>query len=227
MEKTFANKKEYIYLVPGNWFELKNINTDRCQPYDIDMLKQEILEQVNNRAEKLNFVNTQFYPDCQNAAVESIDFYLDNCKFNRIAQYIEKDRRHPIISFHGTKPDAIDSIIKNGYIIAGDKTAAIKINMAHGAVYGHGVYTSSFFGKANCYAKPDTNGYVYIIINIQFPGKAVLIPPLFNTIRDIPANGFYKDGINTRIVYGLDQIIAADPDRIIPVAVMKIKTNHK
>ena len=51
---------KFIYLVPGNWFELKNINAEKTYPYDLDALKNEIINQVNTRAEKLSFVDISF-----------------------------------------------------------------------------------------------------------------------------------------------------------------------
>ena len=44
---------EFIYLMPGNWFELRNINQEKTVPFDIEMLKEEILNQVNNRSDNL------------------------------------------------------------------------------------------------------------------------------------------------------------------------------
>ena len=223
------NIPEFIYLIPGNWFELKNMIPERLQPYDSDMLKEEILNQVNNRAEKLDVFNTKFCRMYQNAEVESITFHLDKNKFDQIAKILTKERRHPIITFHGTKPDVIDSILKNGYIMPGDKTSPTKISVAHGSMYGTGIYSSSFFDKASCYTVADANAYVYILINILFPGKAILIPPhtMTNITLSQPTNGRYPDGTNTRIVYGLDQVISADPARIVPVGVMKIKAFNK
>lgn len=221
--------KEFIYLMPGNWFELKNINKDKIQPYDLNMLKSEILQQINSRAEKLDFINSFLNYDNQNATVENITFNLDKDRFNKIAKVLSKETRHPIITFHGTKPDAVESIFKHGYIIPGDNGMPTMVKKAHGAAYGTGIYSSPFFNKANYYATPDANGYIYIIVNILFPGKAILIPPLHtpNIQKGRPTQGFYPDGTNTRIVYGLEQIISADPDRIIPIAVMKIKIYNK
>ena len=223
MEKT-----EYIYLMPGNWFELKNIIADKTNPYDIDMFKTEILDQVNNRAEKLDFINVSFGIMYKDARLEDITFHLDKEKFNRIAQILSSEKRHPIITFHGTKPDAVKSIFQQGYIIPSNNSKGMAVRVAHGAAYGVGIYSSPFFDKANYYAKPDSNGYIYILINMLFPGRAKLIPPCGPfTYKGNPTNGSYSDGTNTRIVYGLDQIVSADQSRIIPIAVMKINIANK
>ena len=76
-----------------------------------------------------------------------------------------------------------------------------------------------------CYTSPDRIKYVYVLINIVILGKFKLIAPGGNeTIKHNPppTNGCYSDGSNTRIVYGLEQLVCADPKRIIPIAVMKI-----
>ena len=48
---------EFMYLMPGNWFELKNIINDKTYPFDETMFRTEILNQVNSRTEKLSFIN--------------------------------------------------------------------------------------------------------------------------------------------------------------------------
>lgn len=215
-------EKEFIYLIPGNWFELKNIIANKTTPYDLQMFKDEILLQVNNRAEKLSFIDLKHGTPYPNAIVEHISVHFDNKKFKQIAKILEKEQRHPMITFHGTKPESVDSIIAHGYQIPGKNKLA---KLANGSAYGIGIYSSPFFEKANYYARPDDKGYIYILINLLFPGKAKLISPGEHDIdRNHPINGCYDNGFNTRIVYGLDQIVTADPNRIIPIAVMKINT---
>ena len=220
------NNTDFLYFVPGNWFELKNISVDKTYPYDIETLKEEILNQVNDRSEKLSFINITIGSKYAKTTIESIDFYLDKEKFNNIKKIVSGEIRHPIITFHGTSNlNTVKSILKSGYIIPGsDDSIQSGIKMAHGSVHGIGVYSSPFFNKAIYYTTPDKIKYVYVLINICILGKAKLIPPSSQTYFDhkAPINGCYSDGSNTRIVYGLDQIVSADSNRIIPLAIMKI-----
>ena len=155
-------------------------------------------------------------------SVESIDFYLDKKKFKLIESMLELESRHPIITFHGTSFKAVESILQHGYIIPQlDKNNSIA-RATHGAAYGIGVYSSPFFDKAIYYTTPDKT-HVYILINMVFLGKAKLIPPRgIGTDFRPPNNGVYCDGSNTRIVYGLEQLITGDASRVVPIAVMKI-----
>ena len=59
---------------------------------------------------------------------------------------------------------------------------------------------------------PHTNTYIF-----REPPHGFL-PKSFGQ----PIGGAYSDGCHTRIVYGLDQIISASVDRVVPIAVMKI-----
>lgn len=212
----------YIYLNPGNWFELKNIIMDKVYPFDIESFKEEILNQVNNRSEKLSFIQLTFHKKYPSASVEEIKFYLDMDKFENIADMIKSETRHPIITFHGTSSlDAVNSILATGYIIPGTKSGVKKL---HGSVYGTGIYSSPFFDKAIYYTTPDKGKvkYVYVLINIVMLGKMKLIPPNGTVDHSAPINGSYAGGFHTHAVYGLDQLISADPKRVIPIAVMKI-----
>ena len=220
-------ESEFIYLVPGNWFELRNINIDKIYPFDIDEFQREILNQVNSRSDKLSFIDIAFGKKYSNNTIENIDFYLDKNKFNNITELISGEIRHPIITFHGTSNlNAVNSILENGYIIPGvkDPNKNIVIKRTHGSVYGIGIYSSPFFDKAMCYTTPDKIKYVYVLVNIVILGKFKLIPPdgSQTLYHNPPTNGCYSDGSNTRIVYGLEQLVCADPKRIIPIAVMKI-----
>ena len=215
----------FIYLMPGNWFELKNINPDKIYPYGMDSLKEEILNQVNNRSEKLELINSSFGSKHNNNIVESITFHLNEKKFSSMIKMLGSEKRHPIITFHGTSLEAVNSILATSYIIPGaNKNKTDTIIKTHGSMYGTGIYSSPFFDKAMQYTTAGTTKYVYILINVVFLGTMKLIPPN-NRLTDfkLPVNGKYSDNSNTRIVYGLEQLISADPDKIVPVAVMKIK----
>lgn len=213
---------EFIYLMQGNWFELKNINREKTVPFDLDMLKAEILNQVESRSDKLSFIDITFGSKYSKKSVDSIDFYLDKEKFNLLATMLENETRHPIITFHGTSLKSVTSILEHGYIIPQLASHNGLARAAHGAAYGIGVYSSPFFDKASYYTTPD-NKHVYILINLVFLGKMKLIPPgRVCTDFKAPVNGIYADGSNTRIVYGMEQLITADASRVVPLAVMKI-----
>ena len=211
--------------MPGNWFELKNINPDKIYPYSMDSFKEEILNQVNSRSEKLELINSSFGSKRNNNIVESITFHLDDKKFSSMINMLADEKRHPIITFHGTSLEAVNSILATGYIIPGSgKNKMDVIIKTHGSMYGTGIYSSPFFDKAMQYTTATTAKYVYILINVVFLGTMKLIPPNTKlTDFKLPINGKYSDNSNTRIVYGLEQLISADSEKIIPIAVMKIK----
>jgi hypothetical protein len=220
-----TDKDKFMYLMPGNWFELKNINLNKSFPYDINMLKEEILSQVNNRADKLSFINLTFGKKYGKSVVEEIIFYLDENKFSGMIEMQKSEKRHPIITFHGTSSDAVKSILANGYIVpsCGKKKTDMIVKKVHGSAYGIGIYSSPHFDKSMCYTVPDNVKYVYVLINMVFLGVMKMIPPCGVIVDNKPpVNGVYLDGSNTRIVYGLDQLVSANPNKIFPVAVMKI-----
>jgi len=220
-----VNNNEFMYLMPGNWFELKNINHDKTHPYDQDTFIKEIFDQVTNRSDKLNFIELTFGKKYSKSVVQDIQFHLDEKKFKMMSQILQTEKRHPIITFHGTSNlNAVNSILDNGYIIPGDKNKNnVAIKKTHGSAYGIGIYSSPFFDKAMYYTTPDNTTYAYVLINIVYLGTMKLIPPggKFNN-HNAPIKGIYDDGCNTRIVYGLEQLVSADADRVIPVAVMAI-----
>ena len=212
-----------LNLVPGNWFELKNINKEKIDSYDIDSFKKEILSQVNDRSEKLDFVDRTFLAKYPKAHIDEITFHLDNSKFKRLAKILESEKRHPIITFHGTTNlTIIKSILEHGYIIPGQQNEII-VKKKHGSAYGSGIYSSPFLDKSLFYTMPDNVKCVYVLINLQFLGTMKLIPPNGEYVDfKPPMQGVYPDGSNTRIVYGLEQVISADPQRVVPIAVIKI-----
>lgn len=206
---------EFIYLVPGNWFELKSINSNKTQPYDLQMLEDEIMNQVLNRSENLSQIDIKFFSKYKNINIENIDLNLTKEKFDRIGYILESETRHPIITFHGTSSlEAVNSILDIGYIIPGSKNNN-KIKVIHGSMYGTGIYSSPHFDKALEYTKPDDESHVWIIINIVFLGKVKLIPP----------SGFVDevDKLDTKIVHGLEQLVSTDQSKLVPVGIIKIK----
>lgn len=202
-------------LVPGNWFELKKLSK-KTRTYSLDELINEIREQVNNHATKLDFINISFAKKYQKNSIEDITFYLDNNKFERLKELLVHEKRHPLLTFHGTSENAAKSILNTGYLIPGID----KIQRKHGGAYGIGVYSSGFFDKAIQYTN-QSGSYVYLLVNMVFLGVVKMIPP--GGCVDKPINNIYSDGSNTHIVYGLDQVISADSNRVIPIALMKIR----
>jgi hypothetical protein len=222
-----SDNLEFIYLMPGNWFETKNIDTDKTCPFDLENFKAEMTNQINNRNEKLDFINISFSGGAGHNIIEEILFHLDETKFSTMAKILTTEKRHPIITFHGTNLDAAKSILANGYVIPQlNKNNNVSVKVSNGALYGIGVYTSPFYDKALYYCRNKTTKYVHILVNMVFLGVMKLIPPnnsLLRTNYSAPINGVYADGSNTRIVYGLEQIISADPNKVFPIAILKIK----
>lgn len=212
---------DFIYLVPGNWFEIKNLVMDKTYPYDMEAFKNEVINQVTNRSEMLSLINMSFGNKYTKNSIDDIEFYLDEEKFMKIASLLKSETRHPIITFHGTSEVAVNSIVEKGYIVPGKNGVKVK----NGSMYGNGVYTSPFFDKAMYYTLPDKISYVYVLVNILLLGKLKMVAPNSGTSGFKLGNGIYSDGCHTRIVFGLEQIVSADANRVIPVAVMKIKVN--
>jgi len=213
---------EKINLEPGNWFELRTRNPSKTIEYDIDSFKCEILNQIETRNDKLNFINISFGSKYNSNNIESIDFCLDKDKFKNMIKILQTEKRSPILAFHGTDLKAVEAIIRDGYKIGGLDSG---VNKLHGSMYGAGVYTSPFYDKAMYYTKK-TDDYVYVLVNMVLVGTVKLIPPANGknyTDFSNPINGFYADNSNTRVVFGLEQIICADTKRVFPIAIMKIK----
>lgn len=211
---------KYIYLIHGNWFELKSLNHKLTHPYDSEAFKKEIISQVNDRAEKLDFIDIHFMSKYKNYQIEEIKFYLDQHKFNTMIDMLLPEKRHPIITFHGTTSyEIVISIIENGYIIPKSKG---NIKKVHGSAYGEGVYSSPHAEKALYYTNIDNHKNVYLLINFVFLGVAKLIP---SGITNLPqfVDNIYTDGTQTRIVHGLEQLVSADPSRVVPIGYIKIK----
>lgn len=213
---------KFIYLIPGNWFELRTMNPEKTYPYDLQSFKNEIINQVNSRSAKLSFINISFgsrYSKCQ---VDEISMHISEDIFNKISELLSKENRHPVITFHGTSYESVKSIIASGYIIPHTGNNKSIVKMKHGSLYGVGIYSSPFFDKANYYTT-DKDGFVYVIINFVLLGTSKMIPPTSSLVdKNYPNCGKYTDGSNTRIVFGLEQLVSADPNRIIPIGTMKI-----
>ena len=99
----------------------------------------------------------------------------------------------------------------------------LNVGIAHGAAYGPGIYTSPFFDKAMSYTAATNEEYVYMIVNFLLFGKLKLIAPTGMISKHKPVNGMYEDSSHTKIVFGMEQLISADPARVFPIAVIKIR----
>ena len=215
----------FVYLRPdSNWFIVENLHkNDDLFPYDCDTLKNEITNQLSNRYEYMDVFKTKFCFNVNSSEVkEQLDFYIDDNKLALMATFMDDEKIHPMITFHGTSKETIELILNNGYIIPGTNK---NVKIVHGAVYGPGIYSSPFYDKARYYAAKDKESFMYIIVNLLFPGKIKLISDIPDSKEKIPFNGVFKDNIHTKIVYGLDQIICADPKRVISVAVITLSIN--
>jgi hypothetical protein len=207
---------DFIYLIPGNWFELKNINMDKTIPYDIESLTSEILNQVHNRAENLKIIDITYGKVYKNIKNEDICFYFDEKKFQKIAGILVTEKRHPIITFHGTDClKTVEAILNEGYVIPG---TVKNVRVKNGAMYGKGIYSSPHFDKALAYTRPDDKGCVYVLINFMLLGVAKLISPQTHNSKVTDTKS-----VDNKIVFGLDQIITKDANKIVPVGYIKMK----
>lgn len=214
---------DFLYFMPGNWFEIKNIIADKTYPHDMDSFREEIISQVTERENKLDFIDIEFSKKYPKYKIEDIIFYCDETKFRKMINKFTSEQRHPIITFHGTTNyETVESILENGYIIPGITKSDIQIKKTHGSIYGAGVYSSPHFSKAIYYTSVDKEKYVYVLVNIVFLGKMKMIAPKENFTNNKPINNKYTNGIDTLIVFGLEQLISANPDNVVPVAVLKI-----
>jgi len=216
--------EKYLMLCPGNWFELRTIKKNLLEPYDMVKLQKEILDQVSSRSDKLESIDVSFGTIYGKDSLEKIALHLDEKKFEQMIKLSEQEKLHPIITFHGTPSyDNVTGILEKGYLIPGKDVKEIKVT--NGKMYGIGIYSSPHFDKASHYTALSKKQTAYILINIVFLGKMHLIPPGGNNTKySEPKNGIYADGIHTRVVYGLEQLISADPHRVIPVGVMHLKS---
>ena len=215
--------EDLVFMMPGNWFEIRTIKQHVLQPYTVDMLQDEISQQIHSNSEKLGFINTNYGKQPSN--ISDIKFNISKKKFSHIRDLSSRQTRCPIVSFHGSKPNAIESIMNSGYIIPQMADPGSKVPVAHGAMYGIGVYTSPFFDKALSYTCK-INNIVYMIVNLVFVDTIKMIPNISSIVdKSKPVGGTYTDGSNTHIVYGLDQIISAKTENVVPVAIITININ--
>lgn len=214
---------DFLYLTPGNWFEIKNISEKNLFPFDLQTFQDEVKTQISDRYEKLGIIESMYNHKANRDDISDIFFYVDEEIFQLLINKTSEQKRHPILTFHGSKIESINSIMNNGYEIPGMPGSTIKV--AHGQMYGPGIYTSSFYNKAISYSTMSDEHY-YVIVNMVFLGKFKLIPVSTSSVcRALPTGGKFPGDIDTKVVYGLDQIISADKSNVVPIAVMKIAKN--
>lgn len=176
------------------------------------MSKEQFQEYVTEQVSSCKHLLQDIKSSYSDATIKSIKYYLSDETFAKLISLNEQETYHPIITFHGTNAKARRAILLEGYKAPGINGG----KSAHGAIYGPGVYTSHFLHKASSY------GEKTLLINIVFLGKVKLIEPTPKPVS-APKNGFYSDGVNTRIVYGLDQVVSGDPSRVVPIGLVTIQ----
>lgn len=201
--------------MPGNWFELKNKDNDKLVPLGLEEFKRQVTEQINGRSLFLDNINSHWNHKARK--VNDISFILDEERFQRLIDLNENETRHPIITFHGTNANATAAILRDGYRAPGVNGG----RQAHGSMYGPGVYSSHFVDKACCYVLGNRGG-IELIVNLLFLGTVKMIPVSMHGGRGAPKNGIYPDNSNTHVVFGLDQVISADPERVVPIATLRL-----
>lgn len=199
-----------IKLSKTNWFVLQT--KSNAVDMTLEEMQEIITEQLRSCDTLLNDIRSGH---SNRRKIKNITFDVDDSKFSSMIELNEAEDRHPIITFHGTSKAATKSILQGGYKAAGINGGKV----AHGQMYGPGVYSSHFLSKANSYA----GGTNTLIINVVFLGKIKLIPSFGSVSSTLPKNGVYNDGSNTRVVFGLDQIICADPARVIPIGTVTLQ----
>ena len=109
---------------------------------------------------------------------------LEPKQFAAFAQRVARSPHHPLLTWHGTTLDAAASIVRDGYVAAGDVNlnSGEQVPMVHGNVYGDGIYTSTLAGLSACFAESDCRGSVILLAN------AVAIGPELREIDPAPSN---------------------------------------
>lgn len=206
---------EFIYLKKGNWFELSifnpNKNSHQYDLFDIQTLQEEVLNHILTSSEKLSIINVSYGKKYQKSEIIDITMSLRPDRFDIIKEFLQTEKRHPIVTFHGTtKFDVVQKIMEEGYIIAGKSS---KVKVIHGSAYGTGVYSTPHIDKALQYTHID-NDHVYVLINFVLLGNVIMIGDTGNTDDKLA---------DTKIVYGLDQIISKKRERIIPMGYLTLR----
>lgn len=103
-----------------------------------------------------------------------IELVMEPDQFEIHAKRAAKGSYHPLLTWHGTTQANISKIVEHGYVAANDlreDTGEI-VPMAHGNIYGDGVYTSVFKNLAGCFADTDRHGSMMMLANSVIVGKS-------------------------------------------------------
>jgi hypothetical protein len=201
-----------LNLVPGNWFELKTYSLEKSEPFNKVRFEAYLRQHIETWHDKIAHIQGVANVD---VPIKNIEFCLTDEKMFKISEMLQNEKRHPLITFHGTNSQNIAPITKGGYLIAG----VDNVKRAHGAARGVGVYSSPHLSVAAGYASGNTRK---IIVNFVLIGKPKLVADIeANVARDDKTKA-YKDGTTTRILYGITMLISSDSERIIPVAVLTL-----
>jgi hypothetical protein len=202
-----------------NWFTL---NTNKN---GVKLSYEQFIENVNNQIHN-KLTKTKDNKLCnEQYLLEDTKIVLERNKYellqNNSAEY------YPILTFHATSNiNKINSIVKYGYLLPGDThpLEGYTLKMAHGAVYGDGIYTTSNFATEEWYTFFDKNSYVQLIVNIVFLGKIYNIETgnYRYSYSEYIINNKYRDGSDTRSLNN-DVFISANTSNVIPIAILKLK----
>lgn len=192
-------------VMKGSWFELRTKKEHLLETMDKQAFQEYVTDQVSRCKHLLDDINSPH----RQLTVSKIDINISDDMFQRMIQVNELEKMQPIITFHGTTATAMEKILQEGYKAPGVNGGT----RAHGDIYGPGVYSSHFLSKAAAY------GTNTLLINIIFLGKVKLLNTRLN---GSPVNGTYPDGTNTRVVFGLDQVISGDPNRVFPIGLVSV-----
>ena len=115
-----------------------------------------------------------------------VEAVLEPKRFAAFAQRVARSPCHPLLTWHGTTLDAAASIVRDGYLAAGDVNlnSGEQVPMVHGNVHGDGIYTSTLVGLSAMFAESDRllGGSVILLAN------AVAIGPELREIDPAPPN---------------------------------------
>ncbi|AYV85507.1 MAG: hypothetical protein Satyrvirus20_14 [Satyrvirus sp.] len=72
------------------------MNKEKTVPYDVENFKNEILDQVRDRSNKLSFIDIDFGSGYNNNnMIEKIDFNLGNEKMKKMSNMVMSEKIHP------------------------------------------------------------------------------------------------------------------------------------
>jgi hypothetical protein len=212
---TVPEPEPTIELNNSNWFEYKPINKNNKKPFTYEEFMAKVKTQVTSHESALDYI--------QNVAGRGMKTTFDKYEpFLTKGDFIKKilshditnEKFHPMITFHATTKKAnAESILRYGFLLPGDRhpITGMLMPMAHGSIYGTGVYTSPHFKFASGYAHIDSGAH-YMIANMIFLGRSKMYLGLCN-----------EPGTDTLIVSGLEQIISKNKVNVVPLGLLTFK----